>query len=478
MDQDAFYTPMPKPPAFGQGFDPNFAVTAPNKKVTIPKRTIVVDSRQRDCRIFPDPSYYRVDFKGDVFKNITSLELRGAAIPRTSYNVHSTNNSIDFAIGSTVTYVSVIEGGSGYLTVPQVRITGPTIGTQATATAFIDTNSGSVVSIAITVPGSGYSPSKPPIVSIDAPDNSNNTAKAVAIVGTHYTAILRAGQYSIGGNPVPPSVEPSGFIKEIQNAMNYAVNGNPYDETSSDPFEVRLVSQYPEIDADPGTPEAANSNSSLFNRIQITNIDTDYWELLFCSGPNKKRNAHGLLGFQWSDQVNPYHTSAVITSNGPLISEGSTFRSSYDYNLTEDPNFVLLSFWTGNQSFERIQSGDSSINRKFGTMIFDANSPDVVAGTTGSIGVDSGINYLEGPVTKGTFWQPPGTMRALKGFDFDQKKIEFSPSMGKFTQLWVQFTKYGLQNGGTPEFYDFQNREHVLVLDLESGDFKNNMIAN
>jgi hypothetical protein len=49
--------------------------------------------------------------------------------------------------------------------------------------------------------------------------------------------------------------------------MNFAVNGTPYDPNSTNPFEVRLVSQYPRLDADPGTPEASETNASEFNRI-------------------------------------------------------------------------------------------------------------------------------------------------------------------------------------------------------------------
>ena len=91
------YTPMPPPnPINGaQGFDSAFASTHPSEKTIIPTHTFVVDSRQRDCRIYPSPSFYRISF-GDVFKNVTSLELLGAAIPKTSYNVHSTNNKNKF----------------------------------------------------------------------------------------------------------------------------------------------------------------------------------------------------------------------------------------------------------------------------------------------------------------------------------------------------------------------------------------------
>ena len=71
--------------------------------------------------------------------------------------------------------------------------------------------------------------------------------------------------------------------KEIQNAMNYAVNVGVYNPTSSSPFAVRLVSQYPELDATPGTPESFDTNGCRFNRIQIINVLSETWEFLWCS---------------------------------------------------------------------------------------------------------------------------------------------------------------------------------------------------
>jgi hypothetical protein len=127
------------------------------------------------------------------------------------------------------------------------------------------------------------------------------------------------------------------------------------------------------------------------------------------------------MGFIRKDIKNPISTSAIVTANGQLISSGTTLRADYDYNLLNDPIFVLLTFQNGTDTFERIRSYDPSLNRKFGVMIFDANTTDVVKDTTGNAEEDlaTGIPYLEGPVTKGTFWAPPGTLKALKGFDFD-----------------------------------------------------------
>ena len=461
--ENPFYTPIKNiDPIHGsQGFDSGYAATLPFNKSFIASNTVVIDSRSRDPVAYPSPSNYKLNL-GDSFKNITSLELKGAIIPRSSSNVHTSNNIIDFSIGSSITSIKIKEPGVNYTSAPSIFISAPdNPGIQATAVAFIDPSSKRVVSILITNPGSGYLRSKPPSIIIGGPSsyNKNNvTATAIAEVGTLYKAALRVGQYSIGGNT------PSGLILEIQDAMNYAVT-NTYIQNSTTPFQVRLVSQYPELNSTPGEPESFDTNATQYNRIQFTNILSEHWELLFGTGPNKFTSAQNLLGFPAIDQYEPVSTPTV----SPVLTAGTSLRSIFDYDLLDDPKFVVLSFFA-EAAFERITSLDSSLDRKFGVMVFDANSTDVIKDTTGSSIISDNVSYLTGPVQKGTFWTQPGTLKALKGSDFDQKKITFNPPIGKLTTIEVQFTCFGKMNGGTPILYDFQGRENLLVFEISATD--------
>ncbi len=445
--------------------------THPTEEAYISKHTLIVDSRQRDCNLYKNPSYYKIKLD-DVYKNITSVELKGAIIPRSSYNIHSSNNKIDFSIGSTVTGFKVINGGSGYSVAPQVNVNSPNSGVTATATAIIN-GSGIVTNIIVVNPGSGYLTSNPPSVNIDPPPTSRygKQATAVAIVGTSYTAILRTGQYTIGGNTVPGTSDyPTGLILEIQNAMNYAVNGGVYDPESTGPFAIRLVSQYPTIDATTGSPEAFNTNSCLFNRIQFINLNNDHWELLFCSGENKAESANSVLGFNINDIYENYLTTAVLVGLDTLIPAGSSIRANFDYNLNNDPDYVVLEIKTNDKVLDRLQSSDSSLDRKFATLIFDNNSPDCLQNTTGTIVSVDDVDYLNGSITKGTFWERPGRVKGLKGYDFDSKKISFRPPEGKINSLTIMFTKYGLKPGGSPQEYNFEGREHTLIFEISAQD--------
>lgn len=455
-------------------FDPNSRITHPSDRIVVGQHTLVIDSRQRDFTLYPNPSFYRIPL-GDEYKNITSIELNGAIIPKTSYNVHSTNNYIDFSIGSSITSIKLINIGYGYTAAPSVSIEPPKLigGIQATAVAIVNLTTGSLDSINITNPGSGYYTSSPPAIIIGPPQNNNSKisgATAVALIGTLYTAQLRIGQYTIGGNPTLPGTNGTDLINEIQNAMNYAVNGGAYNPTSSSPFEVRIVSQYPSLTATAGTPESSNTNACLFNRIQITNVNSDHWELLYASGQNAKKSAAMIMGYNRLDYL-PTATNVVIVGANVLINAGTTIRASNDYNLLDDPQYVILSFWAGDQAFERIESANTSLNKKFGTMIFDAVYDNVITDTEGITGVDnSGVTQLNGPITKGGFWSPPGALKALRGLEFDNKKLDLSAAYGKLTSLTIRFTKFSAFNDSQPEYYDFLGRDHLLIFTVRASD--------
>jgi hypothetical protein len=451
----------------------------PANTVTIGKHIFVVDSRQRNCEEYPFPSHYRLNM-GDVYKNVTSIELKGCILPKSSYNVHSSNKYIDFAIGDGVTSVNMDIQGSGYLVPPTVTISPPIVGIQATGVATIDT-SGKVTGVTITLAGSGYSASKPPFIIIDPPPTSgfSISATATTIVGTHYTAQVREGNYVIGGNPDPAvSPLPTDLLLEIQNAMNFAVNGGVYDPVSVTPFVARIVSQYPELGATPGSPEAFDTNACLFNRNQITNVNSDPWEILWCSGPNHTRNMRRIMGYQWIDSVNFTTTPLVTSISGPLIPAGTTYRGSFDFDLIDDPNYVIMSFWVlAEESFDRIASSpEGGLDRAFATLVYDANLPDnlydLSNSATSSTELIGGVKYLVGGLGKGDFYLPQGTTKPLKGFDFDKKYLEFSPPIGKLSHININFSKYGKTNTGMSELYDFQGRDHMLIFEITMNDQK------
>jgi hypothetical protein len=449
--------------------------TLPWEEVYSISKSVVIDSRQRDCSKYKNPAFYEINI-GDTFKNITSFELKGAIIPKSNYNVHSSNNKIDFAIGDFVTGFYIYNGGAGYTSAPQITITSPPGGgITAQATAIIN-NGGTITNIILNIAGSGYTPSKPPFVIISPPNNPKQARqpRIVAIIGNHYTATLRVGEYDIGGNPIPPAVLPSNLLLEIQNSMNYAVNG-AYNSSSTSPFAIRLMSQYPTIDALAGTPESFDTNGCLFNRIQVINVNSDTWEFLWNTGPNRISTAASILGFNTVDSGIGITTLAVLSGLDVLIPAGTSIRGCFDYNLKNDPDYVIMSVQLNQNKMDRITSLDDGIDKRFAVLLFDNNNPETLHDLSGTTVTVDGVKYLSGPTTKGTFWRDAGAAKPIKGYDFDTKKLSFKPPLGKVSTITVQFTKFGYRPGGAPELYNMEGREHLLLLELNATDNRSQM---
>lgn len=450
-------------------------VTMPWQQVSTVTRTIVLDSRQRNCEKYKTPSYYRLEL-GDTFKNISSIELKGAAIPKSSYNVHSGNNKIDYVIGDFVSGFNIINGGAGYTVPPQVTISAPPgPGTTATATAIINA-AGSITNIIINIAGSGYIPSKPPFIFIDPPNNPKQAVQPniKVIIGNYYTATLRFGDYDIGGNPIPPNVLPTCLLLEIQNAMNYAYLGGAYDPGSIGPFALRVVNQYPTLDAVPGTPEAFNTNSCLFNRIQVVNQLNNTWQFLWCSGPNHINTAASIMGFNTVDSDVGISVAPIVTMAGVLIPGGTAIRGPFDYNLKNDPDYVIMNISVNDKKLDRMTSLDDGLSDRFAVLLFDNNNPetlhDLSAASPGSIINLGGVQYLQGPTGKGTFWRDTSGLKPIKGMDYDAKKISFNPCLGKVSSINIAFTKFGFIPGVSPQLYNMEGREHLLIFELTASD--------
>jgi len=324
-----FFNKLPNP-ATNEPFN---RATHPADKPITAKHIFVIDSRQRNYEFYPNANNYNISIP-DRYRNVTGIELKAAMIPRTEYNVNSSNKYIDFILGDFIKEViiqdlTVIIKKNGFpinntntVQTYSLNISPPTleqshiIKRQAKITVQIDQQSYIVPnSIIIEDSGSGYSFSAPPQINL----GDMNIFKVK--IGFELLAELREGQYVIGGNPqfLYPhenenenikiqSYTPNNFLNEIECALSssilmsghglmpksvnhvyrrkswveYYKNGTP-----SPPYEFndyplffcsRLMSQYPNLEsynnfnADVSPKEAYETNSCKFNRIYISNI--------------------------------------------------------------------------------------------------------------------------------------------------------------------------------------------------------------
>ena len=221
--------------------------THPSDKPIISKHIFAIDSRQRDYNFYPESNNYVIPIP-DRYRNVTAIELKAAMLPRTEYNVNSSNKYMDFTIGDFINKITTfaihvtknVPGKKnpepyGQATNVSLTIDPPhSTGTQAIVEVDIDLNSNIIpTSYKIINSGSGYIQSKPPTVSI------GNFKNFKVTVGFNYTSELREGQYVIGGNPqftnndsITPNVlqswVPSNLLCEIENSMSNAILNDDY----------------------------------------------------------------------------------------------------------------------------------------------------------------------------------------------------------------------------------------------------------
>jgi hypothetical protein len=288
--------------------------------------------------------------------------------------------------------------------------------------------------------------------------NINGTiVNGVITGGTNHELFLTQGQYLIGAN-VPGTADyiadgssncMTGLIAELNQKL----------KTVSVNFNVFLATL-------PGS-DGTGQNASILNRIVITNTTTpfiiDFRNRGYTSGSpfrvmgfNKQIYASGI------NQVVIYGSSDTGTCSSNNIDIGTTYtiginaiNSIYDYNLKDDPKYVIMQLEFGNKSADRIESCDIATNQKFAVVIYDSNDPDNIETYDGST--------TSGPV-KLKVARKPGILKALKGTDFDKKILVFEPPI-TLENFKISFYKYD------NTLYDFHNREHQLTFDLDVADY-------
>ena len=406
-------------------------------------------------------------------------------LPKTEWNVHSGNNKIDFNIGSTVTGASVTSGGSGYTTdgTHTVNISAPTkAGTQATVDVTVA--GGIVTGVAVNNAGAGYTrgsynngtkkddnagggldggyweTSGATFVhaNLEAVAGSPTTKAVITLtVGTEKTAVLRSGLYDFNKTG-DQNTSGEGLCAEVARALKAADTGSDY---------FCWMASNANLNAITGSDYATtNKNSGECNQIVIrrNNGGDNFLELLWGSGTNNDNNAIKILGFgshtenYKGESVSPPSMDQVSFGNAQQAAGGTLYGgilARNTPNITDSCNFIALHF---NPIVDRIESNTKQLDKAFGTIIFDANSPDWwltgrdhanAASTTGSI-----KNLKKG----GAF------LKAIRGADLDKKIYTFDPPDASMESLEISFRK---MNG---DFYNFHGREILLIFTIVCKD--------
>lgn len=354
---------------------------APTRGKVVSKHNIIIDSRQRDYSIYPNPNNYLVDLM-EPHRNVERIELIAAMMPKTEYNINSENNLLLVNIGGVIVNGEIVGGTTSQL-------------------------------------------------------------------------ILSEGQYLIGSNvPGTDSFIADGtsclfgLVAEL-NRVLLTVNGG---------FNVFLATL-------PNSSGGTGKNASVLNRIVITN-DSIPFIIDFRNNGFLRGSPFRIMGFNKQIYQSGANVVSIYGSNnqgacssndlnlGTIhIVDINAINAMYDYNLKDDPKYLIMELEFGNKSADRTESSDIATNQKFAMIIYDSNDPD---------NIESYNNSLSGGV-KIKVSRRAGNLKALKGTDFDKKILTFEPPI-TLENFRISFYKYD------NTFYNFNNREHQLTFELDVAD--------
>ena len=278
----------------------------------------------------------------------------------------------------------------------------------------------------------------------------------IIIGGTSKQLYITEGQYSIGTNVTGSTYIPDGNIAVFGLMAELILVLNSF-------YLPAIVSNFNVfIATTPSSSGGTGNYASILNRIVITN-NTDNFIIDFTNSIYNSGSPFRVLGFNkqilqsGTNQIYATDnlgtcTPATLQSNLPFSITIPSLVGIYDYDLNDDPKYIIMQLDFGNKTGERIESTDIASNQKFAVIIYDSNEPDNILSTystNGSVIFDT---------------RRPGKLKALKGSDFDKKIINFEPPI-TLENFKISFYKYD------NTFYQFHNREHLLTFELDIADY-------
>lgn len=480
----------------------------PSEMILGSEHVYIIDSRERNLRLYPNPALYSIEFKNS-FKNVTSIELKGSLLPKTEYNVNTQNMFIPFNVQDYITSINIKDPGFGYKNgtygfgAPPpndtlVAITSPAIstGTQATCTVTVSNNS--ITSITIVNPGRGYlrgfyggmeDPSEGFYKNAMASFINNipwdtsikrrrQQATVQVIVGHELVAILTPGQYDFTN----PNDSKPGLCREVtrafQSSINKAITSGKLVPVVGGPQTGEEFFPYSVLGGDDGSCYLTTTNPNASPNVQVCiqrgspigpYTQDLFLELLFSSEDFKDSTASTLLGYGSSAKSTKY---TVTNPSSPMDQTNNTTSESIawvskpivarnNYDLTDSPLYCILSFGEHTSEGDRVESTNNTLDKSFAILVFDANAPDIVFRSPEDITPLPGT----GPSNWSSLLQKPGMLKAIKGPDFDTKILSFGPApLAELTGITICFRKF---NG---DLIDFHNRNHVLIFNIKCND--------
>lgn len=339
--------------------EPFNRATQPSDKPVIGKHIFAIDSRQRDFLKYPHANEYTIPIP-ERYRNVTSIELKAAILPRTEYNINSSNKYIDVNIGDFISDI-LIEGANEIFYFNNInikknppngiyffKIINNNINNPAKISAeVID---GKIIKFEIINSGSNFNYTNPPSLVLEGLIDGINrefTVKCIVKIGLEIPVILREGQYIIGGNP------------ELYVRNNGTGKSNGVQNQTSDPIDTPIQSWVPFNLLD---ELEASITFNILEKIKHTTLNNAEYSY------NRKSIFQNY--FSVSDLPNyefdyPLLFSTRLISQYPILDNSSNdSKFNYDtnsckFNRINFSNNLLISLMTNNLSADYFKLNSS-----------------------------------------------------------------------------------------------------------------------
>jgi len=466
--------------------------------------SIMIDSRDRDFILYPNSNIYTIYFgahpQDDTFphhfkssvgtsplKNVVSIELKAAAIPRMETNVNDGNNIIDFAeITDDILSVNIF-GGNNVVIVNTNFDHGLSIGDtfylNIGASGFlggVPINDINLRTHSIrTILNNNTFTFPVPINATYYAENLQGTTTLLG--GPSYSAELNIGQYEIGsqtdcipftwiqGDPYAITRSNGSFSQEgFKTGDSITIyNTNTAGPHDSDTYEVISINSATEMDVIPinnpafvaGLSDDIIIISGVLAETKLRIQDAKRTLVPISNSRYvalKTKSTSNVSGFDRIEInktevcVSNYDQFALLFMSGPHANLSARYLLGFskddhfsdavvpvsicgdnDYTPYTDPDYIILEMFETDE--HRLESTDDGTDRAFAVLYFD--------------------NVPRG-----------GILKPMKGADFDRKILYYNPYLAEMSKLHIRWKKYGNL------MYNFWNRPHSLLFEIVTSE--------
>ena len=403
----------------------NSLIKPPEKKNNIIKNTkvkyILIDSRDRNYKVFPNSNEYRIDLNEPI-KDVVEIELIQAHIPDTAYLINNNNNKIHYYIGDNEhdaylqqMHTSIVEIGDWDETTLASRITESFRANGHDVSVYYDEHINKFSIVLNDTDGSKYQKSNKQLYLDFRNTNTTNTdGVVVEVIENRYDQNNSDTSYKTGSMGEILGFSKNYYTTDNINMISFdSLNVNSYDINNNLNNNESINTSYFILDKSKSEINTQNPNFpiTIGSVLKVYNTSGDYMTGVVDSFLSVIDDKSDRVRLTWLSGLNvqPENKFNKITTN---ISDCAASLGGDDYILLQMPNLI-----------ERYEGRNTNIEKSYAKL------------------------HL-GKSTKNIFF---GRIKQYSCV------YECNPTIQKLDRLHIKFTDYHGNN------YDYNNAENSLI---------------